>query len=140
MVHRLTQLAFRDYGSLEPPSGALRESEESVRDDLERSGGALALLDGRGVGCLRLDREPGYLHVRRLAVDPAFQHRGIGTALMEWIHDYAPGQGYSEVRVGVRRRLPGNLRFFLRLGYTVIAEHRHPGYREVTWDELQRSV
>jgi len=59
---------------------------------------------------------------------------------MNWIHDYARAQGYAEVRVGVRRQLPSNFRFYLRLGYTVIAEHRHPGYREVTWEEMRRSV
>jgi GNAT superfamily N-acetyltransferase len=139
-VHRLTQLAFREYGSLNPPTGALKESEESVRDDLERSGGALALLDDEAVGCLRFDREAGALHVRRVAVDPARQHQGIGRALMAWAHDYAHAQGYSEMRVGVRRQLRGNLRFYEELGYTVVAEHRHPGYREVTWDEMRRPV
>jgi GNAT superfamily N-acetyltransferase len=89
---------------------------------------------------LRFDRESGCLHVRRVAVDPAFQRQGIGTALMAWVHDYARTQGYAEVRVGVRRQLPRNLRFYQRLGYTVTAEHRHPGYQEITWVEMQRSL
>jgi len=100
----------------------------------------VALLDGRSVGCLRFDREPGYLRVRRVAVDPALQRKGIGTALMDWIHRYAHAQGYPEVRVGVRRQLSSNYRFYQRLGYRLIAGHRHPGYREVTWDEMGRSV
>jgi len=136
----LTQLAFGDYGSLDPPSGALRESEESVRDDLGRSGGALALLHEQTVGCLRFDREAGALHVRRVAVDPALQRKGIGRALMVWAHGYAHSQGYPEVRVGVRLQLPANLHFYKELGYSVVAEHRHPGYREVTWVEMRRSV
>jgi ribosomal protein S18 acetylase RimI-like enzyme len=100
----------------------------------------VALLHGNPVGCLRFDREVGVLHVRRVAVDPARQRQGIGTALMAWARDYAHAQGFAEVRVGVRRQIPGNLRFYQRLGYTVVAEHRHPGYREVTWDEMRRSV
>jgi len=59
---------------------------------------------------------------------------------MAWAHDYATSLGYSEVRVGVRRQLPGNLRFYAALGYTVVAEHCHPGYHEVTWVEMRRSV
>jgi hypothetical protein len=59
---------------------------------------------------------------------------------MNWVHDYAHAQGFAEVCVGVRRQLPGNLRFYQRLGYSVVAEHRHRGYREVTWDEMRRSV
>jgi GNAT superfamily N-acetyltransferase len=118
----------------------LRESEASVLDDLETAGGALALLDEQAVACLRFDREAGALHVRRVAVDPARQRQGIGRALMDWIHSYARAEGYPEVRVGVRRQLPDNLRFYQALGYTVVAEHHHPGYREVTWDEMRRSV
>jgi len=139
-VHRLTQSAFGEYTWLNPPSGALRESEESIRKDLERSGGALALMDGRAVGCLRFDRQDGDLHVYRVAVDPASQARGIGTALMAWIHNYAHGEGYQAVRLGVRRQLPRNQRFYERLGYEVIAEHRHPGFADVTWVEMRRPV
>jgi GNAT superfamily N-acetyltransferase len=80
------------------------------------------------------------VHVRRVAVDPASQRQGIGTALMAWVQDYAHAMGCSEVRVGVRRQLPGNLRFYQRLGYALVAEHRHPGYRQVTWDEMMRLV
>jgi GNAT superfamily N-acetyltransferase len=68
------------------------------------------------------------------------QRQGVGTALMAWSHTYAHAQGYPEVRVGVRRQLPGNFRFYQQLGYAAIAEHHHPGYREVTWDELRRPV
>jgi GNAT superfamily N-acetyltransferase len=78
--------------------------------------------------------------VRRVAVDPAWQRQGIGKALMAWIHEYAKAGGYREVRVGVRRQLPSNLRFYEGLGYLVIAEHRHPGYAEVTWVTMQRPV
>ena len=59
---------------------------------------------------------------------------------MDWIHSYARAEGYPQVRVGVRRQLPGNLRFYERLGYAVTAEHRHPGYADVTWYEMRRPV
>jgi predicted N-acetyltransferase YhbS len=139
-VHRLTQLAFGGYDRLDPPSGALRETVDNVRDDLERAGGALADIDGKAVGCLRFEREPGLLRVRRLAIDPAWQRKGLGTALMNWTHDYAREVGVTEVRVGVRRGLPGNVAFYERLGYTLLAEHRHPGYAEVTWLEMSRRL
>jgi len=118
----------------------MRETEEIVRADLARSGGALATVGRRAIGCLRLEPEAGYLSVRRLAVDPAWQRHGIGTALMGWSHAHAKAEGYTEVRVGVRSQLPGNIGFYERLGYTVLAEHRHPGYAEVTWLEMRRAV
>ena len=139
-VHRLTQLAFKDYDRLDPPSGAVRETVDTVREDLERAGGVVADIDGIAVGCLRFERGPGLLRVRRVAIDPAWQRRGLGTALMNWTHDSAREQGLGEVRVGVRRALPGNIAFYERLGYTLLAEHRHPGYAEVTWLEMSRRL
>ena len=135
-VHRLTQLAFRDYDKLDPPSGAVTETQASVRADLQQSGGVLARLDQRVVGCLRFQRQTECLTVRRLAVDPAAQGQGIGSAMMRWTHDYARAQGFSEVRVGVRPQLVANLRFYQRLGYRIVAEHRHPGYDRTTWIEM----
>lgn len=139
-VHRLTQLAFRDYEKLDPPSGAVGESEASVREDLERGGGALATIGTQIMGCLRFESEPGFLHVRRVAVDPAWQGRGVGTALMRWAERYALDAGIDEVRVGVRAQLIANLHFYAGLGYRVIGQHRHPGYDRVTWLEMARRV
>ena len=140
MVHRLTQAAFRDYDKLDPPSGAGRENLESVRVELRHNGGALACLDGRPVGCLRLAPAPESLHVRRLAVEPAFQGQGVGRALMRWAEDEARRRGCPEVSVGVRTALPRNLRFYSRLGYEVVAEHRHPGYSHPTWVTMRKRV
>lgn len=135
-IHRLTQLAFAGYGWLDPPSGALSETEADVLQDLTRDHGILASLKGRTVAALRLEIRPDQVHVRRVAVDPAFQRRGIGRALMEWIHEYCRTEGIREVRVGVRSQLPGNRQFYERLGYQVIGEHSHPGRTEVTWVEM----
>jgi tRNA threonylcarbamoyladenosine biosynthesis protein TsaE len=128
------------YATLDPPSGAVRETEATVRDDLERGGGAIAWFGDHAIGCLRFEREPDYLHVRRVAVDPPWQRQGIGKALMEWAHDFARKEGYRQVRVGVRLKLRENVRFYEQLGYRRVAEHRHPGYRNVTWIEMAREV
>jgi tRNA threonylcarbamoyladenosine biosynthesis protein TsaE len=121
---------------LDPPSGAMRETVDSVRRDLATHGGAIAWIDGEAVGCLRFEVEPDHLHVRRVAVLPERQRRGIGTALMSWSHGHALSLGLREVRLGVRRQLPGNQAFYKRLGYRVIARHHHPGQRRVTWYEM----
>ena len=136
-VHTLTRAAFEPYvGVLDPPSGALRETVESVRADLGRAGAAIAWLDGSPVGCLRYEVEDDHLHVRRVAVPPEWQRRGIGTALMEWSHQRARELGLSEVRLGVRKQLPANIAFYKALGYRLIARHHHPGQKRVTWYEM----
>ena len=86
---------------------------------------------------LRRHGDPTVLFVYEIDVEETHRRHGIGTALMDWAHDQAQASGYPEVRVGVRRQLPGNLRFYEKLGYRVIAEHRHPGYSDVTWIELK---
>jgi len=139
-VHELTQAAFAGYEALEPPSGASRETLESVRGDLETAGGALAWLDTRPVGCLRFVVAAQHLHVRRVAVAPELQGRGIGRALMAWAEDQAGSRGLSRVTVGVRLSLPGNLAFYRRLGYEVIAEHSHEGYDRPTWVLMDKGV
>ena len=139
-VFRLTRAAFAGYAWLRPPSGALTETEEQVRADLASGGGAMAEVGGTAVGCLRFGIDPGRLHVRRVAVDPAWQRRGVGTALMEWAHGRARAESLAEVWLGVRVQLPGNRDFYHRLGYQVVREHRHPGSDQVTWYEMARPV
>jgi ribosomal protein S18 acetylase RimI-like enzyme len=140
-VHALTQLAFRPYlGVLDPPSGVTRETVESVRSDLERAGGAIAWLGETPVGCLRFELEDDHVHVRRVAVPPRWQRRGIGTSLMRWAHARAREVGLDEIRLGVRKQLPGNLAFYEALGYRLVARHRHPGRKGVTWYEMSLRV
>lgn len=136
-LHRLTRLAFGGYGWLDPPSGALSETEDDVRQDLIQHHGLLAYRAGRAVGGLRFERRPDHLHVRRVAVDPAFQRRGIGLAMMRWVHEFGRAAGIREVRVGVRSQLPGNRQFYEKLGYQVIAGHSHEGRTDVTWFEMR---
>jgi hypothetical protein len=59
-VHRLTQTAFAAYATLDPPSGAIRETVEVVRGDLGAGGGAIAEIDSVAVGCLAFYRSLGY--------------------------------------------------------------------------------
>jgi GNAT superfamily N-acetyltransferase len=140
-VHRLTQAAFAPYGALDPPSGATRESVERVADDLAAGGGALAVLDGRPVGCLRWHvAASGDFHVRRVAVEPELQGRGIGRTLMAWAEQEAQRRGCGAASVGVRVGLPANLEFYRRLGYVVTAEHRHDGYERTTWLAMRKDL
>lgn len=140
-VHRLTGVAFSSYARLDPPSGASRETLDRVREDLGRGGGAIAELDGRPVACLRWEVSgEGDFYVRRLAVAPELQGRGIGRTMMAWAEDEARRRGCDAVSVGVRVALPRNLTFYRRLGYEVTAEHRHDGYDRTTWLAMRKEI
>lgn len=125
---------------MSPPSGAIDETEDDVRQDLARHGGGIARLDGTPVGALRFVVEPRVLRVRRVAVAPERQGSGIGRELMLWAHRQAAERGFPEVRLGVRAQLPGNRAFYERLGYRVVKEHSRPGSGEVVWLEMARAV
>jgi tRNA threonylcarbamoyladenosine biosynthesis protein TsaE len=121
-VHALTQAAFKDQGRLAPPSGALRETESSVREDLAVHGGLIAFLDGRPAGCLRFRFDGGRAFVRRVAVDPALQRRGFGRDLMAAAEEELRKRGQRAVYLRVRKALPGNLAFYERLGYRPVED------------------
>jgi ribosomal protein S18 acetylase RimI-like enzyme len=143
-IHRLTQRAFAPYGVLDPPSGAVAETEADVAAELATGGGALARSrsdPAAVVGCLRWRvADDATFHVRRLAVEPACQRRGVGLALMAWADDEARARGCPGVTVGVRVALPGNREFFRGLGFAVVGENSHAGYTRVTWLTLRKDL
>ncbi len=134
VVHALTRAAFGGYGWLDPPSGAMAETEDVVREELAARPGAVAYVDGVAAGCCRLaERDDGTLHVRRLAVDPAYRGRGVASALMRWAESTARTEGRAELRVGVRVQLPDNRAIYEHLGYVLVAEHE-------VWVELAKPL
>lgn len=133
VVHELTKAAFAGQESLTPPSGAVAETEDTVREHLAAHDGALAYAGDEPVGALRMVVQEGYLHVRRVAVDPEHQGRGVCSALMRWAEDAARAEGVAELHVGVRDQLPANRAIYEHLGYTVVAEH---GF----WTELAKRL
>jgi ribosomal protein S18 acetylase RimI-like enzyme len=109
--------------------------------DLTAGGGAIAELDGTPAGCLRWQvAANGDFQVRRVAVKPKLQRRGIGHALMDWAEREARRRGCGGVSIGVRVTLPGNLGFYRTLGYAVTGEHRHDGYNRTTWLAMRKNL
>ena len=68
LIHALTQSAYKaDAGFFDHPSGAMRESVDTLRADLESNGGAIAWSGDEAVGCLRFDVQADHAHLRRVA-------------------------------------------------------------------------
>jgi len=77
-----------------------------------------------GVG--RVDGAPPRGELKRIAVLPAWQSRGVGRQLIEGLETNARQLGFARLRAGTRRRLPGNKAFYERLGYQVVAVELYP--------------
>ena len=119
--------------SLQPPSGALSETEVQVREDLALHGGGLARIRSAPVAAVRFRFEGHQAWVRRLAVHPEWQRQGIGSRVMAWAERDLRRRGHRQVRLGVRKQLPANLSFYEALGYWVAEDH---GY----WLELVKTL
>jgi tRNA threonylcarbamoyladenosine biosynthesis protein TsaE len=138
-LHRVTQAAFATYAVLTPPTGAIYETVDELRVEIERTGAVLARQSGQPVGGLRFAPKD-HLWVRRVAVLPELQRRGIGGALMTWAVNHARGLGLPEVRLGVRDALPGNRSYYEHLGYVLMRTHEHHVDPSALWHELRLAV
>lgn len=77
------------------------------------------------IGFAFLERRPGPLFrhwatVKRLQIRPSWQGRGVGTWLMEAIHEAAPRLGLEQLHLTVRGGT-GAEAFYGRLGYRILA-------------------
>ncbi len=98
----------------DPALPPLLEQAEAVRADLASGAGFVAVKDGRVVGSVRTHVEGRTLHIARLAVEPAAQGRGIGTALLALAETTADA---DEARLFTGHRSLGNLRLYAAAGY-----------------------
>jgi GNAT superfamily N-acetyltransferase len=62
------------------------------------------------------------VHLAELDVLPAHGRRGIGTALVRTVEDWADSGEFSEVTLTTYRNLPWNAPFYARLGFTIVPE------------------
>ena len=108
--------------------------EERVDDDV-----ALALLDGRVVGCLTYvgpasphfefdDHEAASF--RFFGVDPSVQGAGVGEAMVDWCVARAREQGWARLRIHTLEAMPAAQRLYLRKGFV----HDHDNDQD--WDGI----
>jgi tRNA threonylcarbamoyladenosine biosynthesis protein TsaE len=133
-VHALTRAAFAGQEALDPPSGATSETVEDVAGWIAGNGGLVMVdLAGEVVAAARFSHQDGGFWLRRVAVRPDLQGRGLASALVEEGERAAAERGHRELRVGVRKPLTENLAYWRRRGFVDVADH---GF----WLELRRPV
>ena len=59
-----------------------------------------------------------FLDIDEFCVDEAFRRTGVGTALIEFIREYARDEGYSRVELNMWEFNEGALEFYEALGFT----------------------
>src|SRR5579885_456853 len=98
IILAITRAAFQEFqGRLDPPSGALHETLESLAQSAFQPdhGATLAFVEGQPAGALRWSIQPprAFLYVGRVAVLPAYRRQGIASALMRWADAHARALG-----------------------------------------------
>jgi tRNA threonylcarbamoyladenosine biosynthesis protein TsaE len=121
VVADIIRRSFAARPVLDPPSTATDETAESVREALAASGGLLVERRGRPMGALLFDESrPGLLGLRRVAVDPEIQARGVASAMVGVAEDTAEERGKDGIWLNVRAELPDTVRFWERRKYVQI--------------------
>jgi predicted N-acetyltransferase YhbS len=137
----LIHSAFEEYrGRLEPPSGAHRETAESIEHYLQQGHAVLALLNDEVVGCVCYHQESEHVYFGRLSVLPSCRQHGLGRALVTYVEQQAHALGAPRIRLGVRRALPHLQAYYERLGYHVVGYETHTGYTAPTTVVMEKRV
>jgi GNAT superfamily N-acetyltransferase len=80
-------------------------------------------------------------HLDELDVHPAHGRRGLGTALVEAVCNWAKASGYRAITLTTLRHIPWNAPWYQRLGFRVLADDElSPALRELLQEEIQRGL
>lgn len=83
---------------------------------------------------------PPTFDIRLLGVDPAYQQRGVGTALLARQREFARGTGHVMVRMMIPNIRSAALRLAIRNGFNITGMSHRDEPRGALEVELQRSV
>ncbi|MDX6751440.1 GNAT family N-acetyltransferase [Geminicoccaceae bacterium 1502E] len=92
--------------------------------DIVEDGGTVA-------GIVVLLEKAGHLLLDNVAVDPAFQGRGLGRALLAHAEAEARRRGHTELRLYTHETMAENVELYRSLGYEETHRVEEDGYRRV---------
>lgn len=87
--------------------------------------------DGAPAGMLVLEDAPDHLWLDTIAVDPAWQGRGIGRALLAFAEEEARRRNLPELRLLTHQAMLSNIALYARLGYVETDRRVEDGFARV---------
>lgn len=87
----------------------------------------LLYVDGELAALIETIAKEDHLQVENVAVDPAFQKRGLGRKLMAHAETVAAQGGYDMLRLYTNKSFAENVALYQRLGYVVDREEEFRG-------------
>jgi ribosomal protein S18 acetylase RimI-like enzyme len=141
VVVKVLQRAFADYdGQLQPPPGALGETEASVRAHLKKWSIALAFIAGEPVGAMFIERKDGALFLSRVSVVPEKRGSGITARMVALAEVEARREGAHSLTLRVREVLAQNIALFQRLGFRETGRHGHESKPETVMVDMRKEL
>jgi GNAT superfamily N-acetyltransferase len=140
MLHR----AFSRLGEMGVPCACVTQSPEVTRQRVERGDCFVAMCGDRMVGTISLYapdaasatrhyRDCGVATARQLGVDPQFQGRGLGTALLQLAERWARNRGYARLALDTPEPATHLIDYYHGQGFSVVERLQFAGrpYRSV---------
>ncbi|MBS0184449.1 MAG: GNAT family N-acetyltransferase [Nitrospira sp.] len=121
---QVQQAAFGEYAGVYKVSGWTTETLESLKEDAREKHIFVAEEGGAIVGSVRFWTVAGVCVIRLLSVSPAYQHHGVGKALICEIERAATDA--HKFYACTMLRTAKNIQFFMNLGYraeTILPDH-----------------
>jgi ribosomal-protein-alanine N-acetyltransferase len=87
---------------------------------------AVAVLDGRAVGCAGMHCVCGECYIDKVAVHPDFRRQGIAQALVQHLIDYAVKQNSEFITLEVRQSNAPAIALYKKLGFEPVGVR--PGF------------
>ncbi|MBB6730998.1 GNAT family N-acetyltransferase [Cohnella sp. CBP 2801] len=113
--------AFEEYRAAVPPSSALDETVDSIREALESGQEEAVILteDGIPAAMVRYRYEEDAIYFFRLSVIPPRRKRGYARRLIQWVEQRGRSKGLPISRCKVRQSVSRNLMLYENMGYEV---------------------
>jgi predicted N-acetyltransferase YhbS len=132
-IAELIRAAFEEYrGRLQPESGALGETAETIVAAFADHAVIVAETGGRLVGCVLATQQGQNLYLGRLAVHPDFRRYHIASRLLAAAERHARATGAAALTLGVRIALSENFRYFAARGFREIGREARAGFDRPT--------
>lgn len=134
MLHR----AFSRLGTMKLNCTCVDQDASVTRQRVQAGDCFVVVSRGRVVGTMTLYapdnhsacshyREPDIATVRQLAIDPLWQHRGIGKSLLAYAEHWAAMRGYAELALDTPYPAKHLLTFYQRQGFRLVSTMRFAG-------------
>jgi GNAT superfamily N-acetyltransferase len=91
-----------------------------------------------GVVVVRVAAE--HLLVENVAVDPQWQGRGLGAALLDFAESYALSQGMTTICLYTNELMTENLAYYPRRGFVETGRRTEDGFRRVFFAKVLRGA